>query len=297
MKKNPKNTKKKISKRELDESSVNEVEQKNQSTTQNPNKKRELDIFGLIYALLLTIVFVFLISKNKIINFIELLKKIFGEKFVEGLSSTGFWIFGSITFLVIVFFILKLLIFKLTKKELSNWGYWTIALIIIVNAGGISLINNVFALDEKIEVYDLRFTFNNSTNNPSIQNNIVCDVENNQLIVNHKVNCSILSNLINRTEFVVFGYGNWSVKENMTHGQFKIPAGIVSIGFDMTGLNKNNSEENLSTGRGVKIRDGNENEKLKTDILKYTLGLFMVSIFSIPSMMVNLRNLFKKNNP
>ena len=117
-------------------------------------------------------------------------------------------------------------------------------------------------------------------------------------VAGSEVTCDIQPAIKNYTVLINFSLENGSTKSivNQNEISFIAPQDVKRISFTIYGYENPENILNLGTGRYFKFLTSEEETQRKDKIIAYWLGLLALILFSIPSMMINLRSLFANKN-
>ena len=192
-----------------------------------------------------------------------------------------------------LFFLFILININLLKKDFNPpmWGQVTICLMIVLFFVGNGFIKSEFGRPE------LRLDLHDKENPSAIWGYITCSDDSKNLLTNSLVICSLNSSLNNISSAIHFDYQNGSQSDSthFSNISFIAPPQVKRISFDIIGTNENGIAVRLVTGGYITFFNETELRTRSDTSLVYELGFLGVIFFSVPAMMLNLRELFKKD--
>lgn len=244
----------------------------------------------IMIALILTIQYLLGPIITKFAEWIlEEMEKIFGLE----VSAITLSIFIMLTFFAILIWLIYVAIYReVIKKEENSWFYWTIAIGIILLITGTNGINAL--LGDLGENSVLRHT-----ETGEIKGTLKCTGFTREKVPLDKTNtCEInIDNIASHKTIVQF-----SGQINETSGyffnesdeiEFPVPEGTENIQFKIE-LNTTEGEKyTLATGRDFKEISEDQIERNKERRVVYFLALLGIILFSVPRMMLDLKELAK----
>ena len=230
------------------------------------------------------------------IYIIKLFFPVIGNLFKSNFDEfTYTQITASILYSIILIFFSYLqlkIINEVTKPKINSWIYWTIILIIIVILFGLVFINAEFG------VKPLSFRLREVGHIENVLGNITCRGLNSYILTGEIAICSVEPQLkITSAELIATdakGYGNQIDILGRERLNFTAPIGNVKLQFNIDGFDSKGNKQFLSTTSSYEFLTKEEYDKKREKFLTYLLGVFFVALFSIPSMMVNIKELNKR---
>jgi len=132
--------------------------------------------------------------------------------------------------------------------------------------------------------------------NGEVVGEIDCIDDSKVFLANHYVSCTFTPELHNFNASVSFTYTN-DTSDTKYYNTTEIISFISSyktkrVGFNINGFDGNNTFRRLEVSRDFTFFTEEENIQRNDKFLAYLLGLLAIVAFSIPSMMVNFKNLY-----
>lgn len=211
--------------------------------------------------------------------------KAFSSNFSSAISDITKIGFVVISLIYLVVYTV-LLYYKFSKEKKFNW--WKINTFCIMV---LLLIVGLMFIQSTLGQKKLDLVLREYGNDKKVLGNIQCTDNNNDLIVGNTVFCQMQPILTNISAYINFTLDNNSIiSQNFSNLRFIPPNNVKSIYLQINGDSEGKHMQ-LHIGYAVKFLDKDENEKRKEKFTAYILGLFGVILFSVPSMMVNLKDL------
>lgn len=185
---------------------------------------------------------------------------------------------------------------KTAKKQsnnqsinINNWGMRTIFGIILSVSVGVSFIYAEFGPTPlQLKLRD--------AGSYQEWGNISCSDNSGNLLSDNLIFCKINPSVTNISGKIVFDYFNGTKNESFLSNElsFIAPEQVKRITFYVNGFDKNSIRKNLETSSEFTFLNEQELSVREKDKLTYSLALIGVVLFSIPSMMKNMKELFKE---
>ncbi len=191
--------------------------------------------------------------------------------------------------------LVTLLISFITLPDIHNswekpnwWILWTIIIIHIFLVIGLFFIDAVTGADK------LDFTLN-SCDNTSIKNQeMVIECDKNSLIVGYQISCGLNYTLKQVRNSIEIRFVNGST-ERKTGNPIELiaPPNVKNLAFTISGIDNLNQTICVSSSHSYRFPTYEEYTHKRETFLAYFFGLLAIALFSIPSLMTNLKNLKK----
>lgn len=198
----------------------------------------------------------------------------------------------SIILIILSYFEL-IFINSITKPGINSWIYWTIILMIIVMLIGFVFINTEFGAKP------LSFRLREVSHIENVLGNITCKGLNPQVLAGEIAICNIEPKLkiVSAELFTINAKGDENQVNILGRERlnFTTPFGNVKLQFNIEGFDSKGNKQFLSTTSSYEFLTKEEYAKKREKFLTYLVGLFFVALFSIPAMMVNIKELRKKD--
>ncbi len=224
----------------------------------------------------LLVVFLYIIGKS----IVDVFYRNFGEYNTR--LYTGL-IFASLLYAsVVLFTFLLFLLGKLDKKK--KWFYICAGVMIF------AFIFGIFGIDTAIGNRPLEL--NLFYKNNSIAGKISCLGDSGIVLTNERAICSLEDiNLSNVSIEIKLFYNNSLINFTLFEDQFIAPEDVKYVGFRVIGLNNQNKQVELTAGYPYKFLTEGELKENREKFLAYILGLLAIIFITIPSAVVNFREL------
>ena len=194
----------------------------------------------------------------------------------------------SIVLIIFSYFTIKIYN-SLTKLKINEWIYWTVIFIIIFVLFGFVFVNVEFGAQPLV------FRLREVGHIENMLGNITCRGLNPQILAGERAICNVEPQLrIISSELITTdakGEGSQIDILGKERMNFTAPIGNVKLQFNIAGFDSKGNKQFLSTTSTYDFLTKEEYDKRREKFLTYLLGLFFVALFSIPSMMANLKKL------
>ncbi|MBN2095747.1 MAG: hypothetical protein JW727_06890 [Candidatus Aenigmarchaeota archaeon] len=185
----------------------------------------------------------------------------------------------------------------LSKKRIlrnipNHWFIDTVLVMFIFFCIGLLFITSVLG------GYELNLVLRNENQPNLIEGNINCTASGNIIFVGEKVYCKYSPTLYNTTSKVKFSYLNKSFETEIFSDQiaFIAPANVTSIEFRIEGYDSEGKFRKLIVSNSYNFLKPEEFEQSREKFIQYLIALLGVIFISVPSAMVNLKNLYYNEN-
>ena len=239
-----------------------------------------LGTLARVITLVLSIIAIVIVGASFFQIIIDIFKKNFEERLIENLR-VFFWFLLSttITFLVLSYI-------NVFKNVIKNWKFWTIYLMFFFFVIGLIFINITFGKPE-LSLY-LRYPNNSNFGIVScntydklpliVGNKISCDIEKEEFPLNYQKMEVIF--IGNNDEILIYNFSG-----------FNAPTNVRKVIFNVTGLDNKDQIIELKASDSFKFLNKDEFEKRNENFTTYFLALLGVVLFSVSTLMYNLKHL------
>ncbi len=243
-----------------------------------------LDSFMLGVTLGLAIAFIYF-SKLLFEVFLDNLKSIFSNEILANIIL-------HIIIFIMAFAVFITWRFFQAKRKGNNIKWWMISTIwamiflIWIGTAFITMTVGIPNLDSVLRDMD---------ENNEVIGEITCDTASGEYIINDLITCDIEPKLNNMNVEILFIYDNNTQEELHMKDRisFNGPEDLKRISFLINGNDTDNNYRTLSVGRDFKFVSIDESIERRDGIILYFIVLLGVVFFSVPTMMLDFKKLFK----
>ncbi|MBI2661237.1 hypothetical protein HYX09_03135 [Candidatus Woesearchaeota archaeon] len=171
-------------------------------------------------------------------------------------------------------------------KKPNWWILWTIIIINIVFMIGLFFIDTITGQDK------LDFTLNYCDNTSIKNQEMIIECNKDSLIVGYQISCGLNYSLKRVSSSLEIRYVNGSTeRKNGTPMELIAPPNVKNLAFTISGIDNQNKTICLSSSHPYRFPTYEEYAHKRETFLAYFLGLLAIVLFSIPSLMANLKQI------
>jgi len=252
-------------------------------------KKREVkrQIKFLVFITELTFFIFYIIWKN--ISY-DVFKNTF-QNFITTPNTLEYLYIGILSDVLFGFYYGLSIIYRkiIVRSSINIWLETTVLLIMLFSISGFYFLGGFMS-------HDLSSILRDSKNGTAY-GVMFCTDNSGYFLVNSNVVCNVKQpDLHNFTINITFIFKNGTafVETQNNNILFISPYDSKRIVFDLVGLDKTNNVVSLSTARDFEFYTENQYKERNSKFLTYLIGILTVIFIAIPSVMVNFKELCKK---
>lgn len=174
----------------------------------------------------------------------------------------------------------------------SFWMWFTVLVMVFLFIGGIGLIDSFTGSQPLIFKLNIE---GNTSNRYAGNGTIECKSATGQTYAGSKLSCTITPPLQIESSAVNLTTNTGEIIDgNMSGLSFIAPSNIISVFFDIRGRNESNASIHITTSSEYTFYTPEEAKERNKEFITYLLALLGAIFISIPTMMVNFKELTKK---
>ncbi len=231
------------------------------------------------------VLFLFLISHKNLFGFYTFIIEVISINFRDGSLFVGV-IFASLIVLAIVYAVLNL-IYKINHRNPNYWVWGMFGGMIFFFLLGLVFLQTTFGVQTlNLKIWDK-------------EGNIVgilnCDSDDHRLLVGSEIRCKLVDYpLSNSNSTFWFKQRNGSTIEIWNPGfKFIAPVDVVKMKATIEATTIQNKTIVLESGAPYTFLTIEEDKQRQEKFIVMFLGLLGLVIFTVPSLVINLRKIFK----